>query len=205
MRPLRRGSRTTERTGTPADLLVVGLGNPGAEFAGTKHNVGADVVELLAQRHGARLRKSKERALVGEVRVGDKLLALAVPTTYMNDSGQAVAPLARRFGVAPDHIVIVHDELDLEPAVLRVKVGGGLAGHNGLRSIKQHLHDDGFVRVRIGVGKPRTKEQGADHVLSKFGKRAREEMAVTIQEAADAVEMILSDGVDAAMNKYNGR
>jgi len=205
MRPLRRGSRTTERTGTPADLLVVGLGNPGAEFAGTKHNVGADVVELLAQRHGARLRKSKERALVGEVRVGDKRLALAVPTTYMNDSGQAVAPLARRFGVAPDHIVIVHDELDLEPAVLRVKVGGGLAGHNGLRSIKQHLHDDGFVRVRIGVGKPRTKEQGADHVLSKFGKRAREEMAVTIQEAADAVEMILSDGVDAAMNRYNGR
>jgi len=205
MRPLRRGSRTTERTGTPADLLVVGLGNPGAEFAGTKHNVGADVVELLAQRHGARLRKSKERALVGEVRVGDKRLALAVPTTYMNDSGQAVAPLARRFGVAPDHIVIVHDELDLEPAVLRVKVGGGLAGHNGLRSIKQHLHDDGFVRLRIGVGKPRTKEQGADHVLSKFAKRAREEMAVTIQEAADAVEMILSDGVDAAMNRYNGR
>jgi PTH1 family peptidyl-tRNA hydrolase len=205
MRPLRRGSRTTERTGTPADLLVVGLGNPGAEFAGTKHNVGADVVELLAQRHGARLRKSKERALVGEVRVDDKRLALAVPTTYMNDSGQAVAPLARRFGVAPDHIVIVHDELDLEPAVLRVKIGGGLAGHNGLRSIKQHLHDDGFVRVRIGVGKPRTKEQGADHVLSRFGKRTREEMAVTIEEAADAVETILSNGVDAAMNEYNGR
>jgi PTH1 family peptidyl-tRNA hydrolase len=205
MRPLRRGSRTTERTGTPADLLVVGLGNPGAEFADTKHNVGADVVELLAKRHGARLRKSKERALVGEVRVDDKRLALAVPTTYMNDSGQAVAPLARRFGVAPDHIVIVHDELDLEPAVLRVKVGGGLAGHNGLRSIKQHLHDDGFVRVRIGVGKPRTKEQGADHVLSRFGKRTREEMAVTIEEAADAVETILSNGVDAAMNEYNGR
>jgi PTH1 family peptidyl-tRNA hydrolase len=205
MRPLRRGARTTERTGTPADLLVVGLGNPGAEFAGTKHNVGADVVELLAQRHGARLRKSKERALVDEVRVGEKRLALAVPTTYMNDSGQAVAPLARRFGVTPDHIVIVHDELDLEPAVLRIKVGGGLAGHNGLRSIRQHLHDDGFVRVRIGVGKPRSKEQGADHVLSRFGKRTREEMAVTIQEAADAVETILSEGVDAAMNKYNGR
>jgi PTH1 family peptidyl-tRNA hydrolase len=123
----------------------------------------------------------------------------------MNDSGQAVAPLARRFGVAPDHIVIVHDELDLEPAVLRVKIGGGLAGHNGLRSIKQHLHDDGFVRVRIGVGKPTSKEQGADHVLSRFGKRTREEMTVTIQEAADAVEQILADGVDAAMNEYNGR
>ena len=202
---LRRGARAAARTGTPADLLVVGLGNPGAEYASTKHNVGAAVIELLAQRHGARLRKSKERALVDEVRVDGKRLALAVPMTYMNDSGQAVAPLARRFGVAPDHIVIVHDELDLEPAVLRVKVGGGLAGHNGLRSIKQHLHDDSFVRVRIGVGKPKTKEQGADHVLSHFGKRDREQMAVTIEEAADAVETILNEGADAAMNKFNGR
>jgi peptidyl-tRNA hydrolase, PTH1 family len=202
---LRRGSRSSERTGTPADLLVVGLGNPGSEYAGTKHNVGAEVVELLARRHGGRLRKSKERALVDEVRVGGKRLALAVPTTYMNDSGQAVAPLARRFGVDPAHLVIVHDELDLAPAVLRVKVGGGLAGHNGLRSIKQHLHDDSFVRVRLGVGKPASKEQGADHVLSRFGKRDREQMAVTIEEAADAVELILHDGVDAAMNQYNGR
>jgi PTH1 family peptidyl-tRNA hydrolase len=202
---LRRGARNAARTGTPADLLVVGLGNPGAEYAHTKHNVGATVVELLAQRHGARLRKSKERALVDEVRVDGKRLALAIPTTYMNDSGQAVAPLARRFGVAPDHLVIVHDELDLEPAVLRVKVGGGLAGHNGLRSIKQHLHDDSFVRVRIGVGKPKTKEHGADHVLSRVGKRDREQMAVTIEEAADAVETILSEGADAAMNKFNRR
>jgi PTH1 family peptidyl-tRNA hydrolase len=202
---LRRGSRSSERTGTPADLLVVGLGNPGSEYAGTKHNVGAEVVELLARRHGGRLRKSKERALVDEVRVGGKRLGLAVPTTYMNDSGQAVAPLVRRFGVGPEHLVIVHDELDLEPAVLRVKVGGGLAGHNGLRSIKQHLHDDSFVRVRLGVGKPASKEQGADHVLSRFGKRDREQMAVTIDEAADAVEMILSDGVDAAMNRFNAR
>jgi len=202
---LRRGSRTSARTGTPADLLVIGLGNPGSEYAGTKHNVGAEVIELLARRHGGRLRKSKERALVDEVRVGEKRLALALPTTYMNDSGQAVAPLVRRFGVTPEQLVIVHDELDLEPAVLRVKVGGGLAGHNGLRSIKQHLHDDSFVRVRIGVGKPNSKEQGADHVLSRFGKRDREQMAVTVQEAADAVEVILNDGVDAAMNRYNGR
>jgi peptidyl-tRNA hydrolase, PTH1 family len=202
---LRRGSRSTERTGTPADLLVVGLGNPGAEYAGTKHNVGAEVVELLARRHGARLRKSKERSLVDEVSVRGRRLALAVPTTYMNDSGQAVAPLVRRYGVDSEHLVIVHDELDLEPAVLRVKVGGGLAGHNGLRSIKQHLHDDSFLRVRLGVGKPSSKEQGADHVLSRFGKRDREQMAVSIEEAADAVEMILADGVEAAMNRYNAR
>jgi len=202
---LRRGSRTSARTGTPADLLVVGLGNPGPEFAGTKHNVGAEVVDVLARRHGGRLRKTKERAFVDEIRVGDKRLALAVPTTYMNDSGQAVAPLVRRFGVAPAQLVVVHDELDLEPAVLRVKVGGGLAGHNGLRSIKAHLHDDTFVRVRLGVGKPSSKEHGADHVLSRFAKRDRDQMAVTIQEAADAIEMILTDGVDAAMNRYNGR
>jgi len=203
---LRRGTRPSARTGTPADLLVVGIGNPGEEYARTRHNVGAEVVDLLARRHGGRLRKSKElRATVDEVRVGSRRLALAIPTTYMNESGQAVAPLVRRFGVDPDHLVVVHDELDLPPAELRIKIGGGLAGHNGLRSIKQHLHSDGFARVRIGVGKPQSKEHGANHVLSGFSKRDREQIAVTLEEAADAVEMILADGIDAAMNRYNGR
>ena len=189
----------------PVDLLVVGLGNPGDEYARTRHNVGAEVVELLARRHGGKLRGSKGRARGDEVRVGDKRVALAIPLTYMNDSGEAVGALARRLGVEPDQIVIVHDELDLEPAVLRVKVGGGLAGHNGLRSIKQHLHTDEFIRVRIGVGKPPSKERGADHVLSRVSKREREAMDVTIEEAADAVECIVTDGVEAAMNRYNGR
>jgi len=197
--------RRAARTGTPADLLVVGLGNPGSEYEGTRHNVGAEVVQLLARRHGARLRKGKERALVDEVRVGDRRLALAVPLTFMNDSGQAVAVLARRYGVEPDHVVIVHDELDLPTAVLRVKAGGGLAGHNGLRSIKSHLHSDAFLRVRIGVDKPRSKEVGADHVLDRFSKQDRKAIDVTIEDAADAVELILTDGVDAAMNRYNTR
>jgi PTH1 family peptidyl-tRNA hydrolase len=200
-----RRDRRPERTGTPADVLVVGLGNPGEEFKRTRHNVGADVVEMLATRHGARLRKSKERALTDEVRVGDKRIALAIPLTYMNDSGQAVAALARRYGVDPEQVVIVHDELDLPPATLKVKAGGGLAGHNGLRSIKQHLHSDAFLRVRIGVGKPVSKEQGADHVLNRFGKRERTEIDVTLEDAADAVELIASNGVDAAMNRYNTR
>jgi PTH1 family peptidyl-tRNA hydrolase len=126
-----------------------------------------------------------------------------VPITYMHDSGQAVAPLVKKFDVMPEQLVIVHDELDLPPAALRVKVGGGLAGHNGLRSIKQHLHTDEFLRVRIGVGKPPSKERGANHVLSPVSKRDREEMAVTIERAADAVETILRDGVDAAMNTFN--
>ena len=189
----------------PVDLLVVGLGNPGDEYARTRHNVGAEVVELLARRHGGKLHGSKGRARSDEVRVGDRRVALAVPLTYMNDSGEAVGALARRLGVEPEQIVIVHDELDLPPAVLRVKVGGGLAGHNGLRSIKQHLHTEEFVRVRIGVGKPPSKERGADHVLSRVSKREREAMDVTVEEAADAVECIATDGVQAAMNRYNTR
>ena len=191
------------RTGTPADLLVVGLGNPGDEFARTRHNVGAEVIELLADRHGAKLKKGKERARVDEVRIAGKRVALAIPLTYMNDSGDSVRLLARRYGVEPDQVVIVHDELDLPVATLRVKAGGGLAGHNGLRSIKSHLHSDEFLRVRIGVDKPESKERGADHVLNRFGKRERAEVDVTIVQAADAVEMIAADGVDQAMNTFN--
>ena len=201
----RRAAGSPARTGTPAELLVVGLGNPGDEYARTRHNVGAEVVELLARRHGGKLRGSKGRARSDEVRIDAKRVALAIPLTYMNDSGEAVGALARRLGVEPEQIVIVHDELDLAPEVLRVKVGGGLAGHNGLRSIKQHLHTDEFVRVRIGVGKPPSKERGADHVLSRVSKRERQAMDVTVEEAADAVECIVTDGVDAAMNRYNGR
>jgi len=200
---LRRGASSGPRTGTPADLLVVGLGNPGAEYARTRHNVGAEVVELLAARHGARLRKGKERAHTDEVNVGGKRLALAIPTTYMNDSGAAVQALVRRYGVTPEQVVIVHDELDLPVAVLKLKAGGGLAGHNGLRSIKAHLKTDEFLRVRIGVGKPQSKEHGVDHVLNKFAKRERAEIEVTLEQAADAVEAILADGIDAAMNRFN--
>jgi PTH1 family peptidyl-tRNA hydrolase len=197
---LRRGG---ERRGTPADYLVVGLGNPGAEYAKTRHNVGAEVVELLARRHGASLRKGRERAQVDEVRIEGKRVALAIPVTYMNDSGDAVRLLAHRYGVEPEQIVIVQDELDLPVAALKLKAGGGLAGHNGLRSIKAHLHTDTFLRVRIGVSKPESKERGVDHVLNKFAKRERTEIDVTIEQAADAVEAIVRDGIADAMNRYN--
>lgn len=200
---LRRRKAPGPRTGTPADLLVVGLGNPGEEYARTKHNVGAEVVTRLAARHGARLRKGKERALADEVRIDGRRVVLAIPLTYMNDSGEAVRLLVRRYGVTPQQLVVVHDELDLPVAALRVKSGGGLAGHNGLRSIKNHLHSDEFQRVRIGVGKPTSKERGADHVLSHFAKRDRPAVDATIELAADAVETIAREGVDAAMNRYN--
>jgi len=195
--------RLRPRRGTPADLLVVGLGNPGDEYRGSRHNLGAEVVELLARRHGGRLRKRKERALVDEVTIDGRRVALAVPLTYVNDSGNAVGALVRRFGVDPEQLVVVHDELDLPVAELKVKSGGGLAGHNGLRSIVEHLHTQDFQRVRIGVGKPVSKERGADHVLNRFGKRERAEVDVTVEQAADAVETIVREGVDAAMNRFN--
>lgn len=191
--------------GTPADLLVVGLGNPGEEYEHTRHNVGADVVRLLARRHGARLRRYRYQAVTGEGRVDGHRLALAIPLTYVNDSGAAVAPLVRRYGVGPERIVVVHDELDLPVAALRVKVGGGLAGHRGLRSIERALGTSGFLRVRIGIEKPPSRDRGADHVLDRFGKRERQEIDVALERAADAVEMILTDGVQAAMTRFNQR
>jgi peptidyl-tRNA hydrolase, PTH1 family len=191
------------RSGTPADYLVVGLGNPGDEYTRTRHNVGAETVELLAARHRATLKKEKVRARAVETRIGAKRVALAVPLTYMNDSGLAVVALARRYSVEPEQIIVVHDELDLPVATLQVKSGGGLAGHNGLKSIVAHLHSDAFARVRIGVGKPASKEQGVDHVLKRFSKRERAEIDVTLEQAADAVECIIGDGIDAAMNRFN--
>ena len=199
----RRGA-AAERRGTPADLLVVGLGNPGGEYEQSRHNVGAEAVALLAERHGAALKRSRERALVAEVRIGEQRVVLAFPQTYVNLSGEAVGLLVRRHGITdPTRIVVVHDELDLPLGRVKVKQGGGLAGHNGLRSIKAHLHTDEFLRVRIGVGKPPSKEHGAAHVLRRVSKRDRVELDIAVQEAADAVEAILAEGVDAAMNRFN--
>jgi peptidyl-tRNA hydrolase, PTH1 family len=192
------------RHGTPADLLVVGLGNPGSEYAATRHNVGVWVVELLARRHGGQLKKSKEHALVSEVRVGAHRVTLAFPQTYMNESGRAVAALVRRHGIEDLHrLVIVQDELDLPTGRLKLKLGGGLAGHNGLKSIKAHLHSEDFVRVRIGVGKPPGTQAGADYVLRRPGKAEQTELDVVVERAADAIEAILTEGVEAAMARYN--
>jgi len=201
----RKSGGGTESRGAAADLLVVGLGNPGEQYARTRHNVGADVVEVLAGRWGGRLRSGKERALVDEVSVAGRRLALAVPLTFMNLSGESVAPLVRRYRVTPDALVVVHDELDFDLARLQVKFGGGLAGHNGLRSIVAHLHTQDFARIRIGIGKPPGQREGADHVLRRFGKAERTLIDVTVELAADAVEAILADGVEVAMNRFNQR
>jgi PTH1 family peptidyl-tRNA hydrolase len=188
-----------------ADWLVVGLGNPGAEYAGTRHNVGADTVDVLAGRHGSTLKRSKHRALTADVRIEGMATVLAFPQTYYNESGQAVASLCRWYDIGPDRVIVVHDELDLAPGRLKVKVGGGLAGNNGLKSIKAHLHTDGFLRVRIGVGKPPGRMAGADHVLRRPGKAERTELDIVIQEAADAVTLLVTAGPERAMDRYNIR
>jgi PTH1 family peptidyl-tRNA hydrolase len=161
---------------------------------------------LLARRHGASLKLDRRaRALAGAATAGGRRLVLAFPQTYYNDSGISVLTLAKRHDLldTPDLIVIVHDELDLPVGRLKVKVGGGLAGNKGLQSIKAHLHTDAFTRVRIGVGKPPGREHGADHVLHRPGKSERTQLDVTIEEAADAVELILSEGTDSAMQRFN--
>ena len=195
-----------ERRGTPADFLVVGLGNPGTDFEGTRHNVGADTVDLLARRHGQVLRKGKERATVAEVHIAARRVALAFPLTYMNLSGESVQLLVRRYGLTDgEQLVIVHDELDLDAGRLKLKQGGGLAGHNGLRSIVQHLGTTDFVRLRIGVGRPPSSQSGKEYVLRRPGKAEQVKLDIAVAEAADAVEHLVAHGVDSAMNVVNRR
>lgn len=153
-----------------------------------------------------KLARDKHRAISAVANFGGARVVLAFPQTYMNESGIAVSALAKWHDVTdPRRIVIVHDELDLEVGRLKLKEGGGLAGNNGLKSVKAHLKTDEFLRVRIGIGKPPGKQFGADHVLKKPSKAEREALEVTIQEAADAVELIVSSGMAAAMNSVNAR
>jgi PTH1 family peptidyl-tRNA hydrolase len=190
----------------PVDWLVVGLGNPGAEYERTRHNSGADAVAALAARHGGALRRDgKIKVLADTVRVGQHRVLLAFPQTYYNESGLAAGGLLRRHDLDPEQLIVVHDELDLPPGRIKLKFGGGLAGNKGLASIKAHLGTDEFARVRIGVGKPPGRQQGAGHVLKRPGKAERTELDLTIEEAADAVELIVADGIDAAMQRFNTR
>ncbi len=194
-----------KHTDSPADLVVVGLGNPGDKFVGSRHNVGAEVVELLAERHGQVLGKSRQAALVAEVRVDGKRVVLAFPQTFMNKSGEAVRALVRRWNIAEhlDRLVVVHDELDLPPGRIKVKFGGGLAGHYGLSSIKAHLHSAEFTRIRIGVGKPPDSRAGADYVLKRPGRADRDSLDDAVERAAEAALALLEHPVDIVMNRYN--
>jgi peptidyl-tRNA hydrolase, PTH1 family len=186
---------------------VLGLANPGAEFVGTRHNVGGAAVELLCRRYSVSPRTEKgTHARVVAVEADARRVVFAIAETYMNESGLAALGVVSRFldGDAT-RLLVVHDELDLAPGVVRVKVGGGTAGHNGLRSIDQHLKRLDFSRVRIGIGKPRSRDHGASHVLAKPSRAEAELISLGIELAADAVELVISDGPDQAMTIVNAR
>jgi peptidyl-tRNA hydrolase, PTH1 family len=197
VRLFRRGEQSSS-----LDLLVAGLGNPGPEYARTRHNVGWLVVDELARRHGGSFR-GKFSGRLAEVRVGGRRLALLKPQTYMNESGRSVAAAARFFKTPPAELLVVHDDVDLEPARLQARSGGGLAGHNGLRSIAQALGTQDFLRLRIGVGRPGRGDRRpvADYVLSDFEPEV--DVDVLVGEAADAVETLAGAGLDAAQRRFN--
>lgn len=201
-----RRSRSEGRSGSASTLVIVGLANPGDEYAGSRHNVGGDAVRLVAQRRGASFSLEKRQRCVS-VTITTKYgpVTLAVPTTFMNESGAALPPLLRRTSLEDlTRLVIAHDELDLEPGRLQLKQGGGLAGHNGLRSIAQTLGTNEFARLRIGIGKPLRKEQGADYVLQRATGARKLALAQDVANAADAIEMLLDDDFDEAQRRVNG-
>ena len=192
--------------------LVVGLGNPGKKYEQTRHNVGQSAIDELCRRWNVSLREGKDKARVGETTLrdaagNDHKVVLAIPMTFMNESGQAVRLLMKRHNLKFDsdiaQLIIVHDELDLEPGVVRAKVGGGLAGHNGLRSITSHLSTQDYARVRIGVGKPPSADEGADHVLRKVAPADRVILDAAVGVAADVVESFVLRGSAVTMNTYN--
>ena len=198
MRLFRRG----EQPASTLDLLVAGLGNPGRGHERDRHNVGWMVVDELARRHGGTWR-SKFNGSIAETRVGERRVALLKPETYMNESGKSIAAAARFFKVAPEALLVVHDDVDLEVGRLQAKAGGGLAGHNGLRSIAQVLGTQDFLRLRIGVGRPERGDPRpvADYVLSPFA--AEDDRDGLVARSADAIETLLSDGLAVAQQRYN--
>jgi PTH1 family peptidyl-tRNA hydrolase len=182
-------------------LLVVGLGNPGPQYATTRHNFGFLVADVLADRIGAAFKVHKKSgAEVVTGRLGDKSVVLAKPRVYMNESGRQVGPLANFYSVAPTDVVILHDELDIDFGRIRLKFGGGAAGHNGLRSVTASLGTNEFQRVRLGIGKPPGRQSGASFVLEAFNSRERPELGVVCEQAADATELLIRAGLEPAQN-----
>ena len=202
MRLLRLGRRAPAERVSSLDLIVAGLGNPGPEYERTRHNLGWLVVDELASRHGGSFR-SKFSGRLAELRIDGKRVALLKPETYMNESGRSLGAAARFFKAEPDALLVVHDDVDLEPGRLQARAGGGLAGHNGLRSIAQALGTQEFLRLRIGVGRPGRGDRRSvsDYVLSGFDPD--EDVDALVTRSADAVETILRDGLESAQARFN--
>jgi peptidyl-tRNA hydrolase, PTH1 family len=182
------------RRGTPVDWLIVGLGNPGSEYAGTRHNIGFEVANLLAERWDLPRAKAKYRGLLTEGRTGPggPRVAILLPQTYMNEAGQSVSPARGAMKLDLDHVLVVHDEIDLPFGEIRTRTGGGLAGHNGLKSLRQGLGSPDFARVRIGVGRPPTTDPDrvAAYVLGRFAE-PKDEVQQLIEKAADVTEKVI--------------
>ncbi len=183
--------------GSKPAFAIVGLGNPGPSYSRTRHNVGAELVERLSN---ADLKRTRGQMRVAETDVEGVPVVLGIPTTYMNESGRPIARLVKKEGLRPAQLLIVQDELDLPPGRVRLKEGGGTAGHNGLRSIEAALRSRDFLRLRIGVGKPPSKEEGKDHVLSKMPPDVRKLIDDSIERGLEAVKVLVRDGFDAAQN-----
>lgn len=192
------------RRSAHAPLIIVGLGNPGPAYTRTKHNLGAALVERLADGLGLSMKRERGQMRVAEGSLQGRDVVLAVPTTFMNVSGPPVGRLVRKRGAGPEDLLVVHDELDLPPGRVRLKAGGGTAGHNGLRSIEASLRSRDFLRMRIGVGKPPSKEEGADHVLSRLTPEERELVEGAIERGIEALHVLARDGLDAAQNVLHG-
>jgi peptidyl-tRNA hydrolase, PTH1 family len=187
--------------------LVVGLGNPGDKYSSTRHNIGFMVADELANRYTGKFSSHKYRALVSEVRLGvgseAPKLIIVKPSTYMNDSGNAVAPLAKYFNTAPQQIIAIHDELDIPFNAIRVKLGGGDNGHNGLKSLTQSLSTPDYFRIRVGIGRPTTPQDTADYVLDNFSKAERSVVPDLALRACDAIESLVNKGLENTQQNFN--
>jgi len=192
-----------------APFLVVGLRNPGPDYEGTRHNIGADVLDELASRAlpmpASFSAHKKTQCDVAETRFADRRVVLAAPRSYMNLSGGPVSSVAKYYSVAPTDVVVVHDEIDLDFGQVRLKRGGGEGGHNGLRSVSSSLGTRDYLRVRVGVGRPPGRMDVADYVLKRFAKAEQPDVPFLVSDAADAVELLLRHGLEAAQNEVHPR
>ncbi len=185
--------------------MIAGLGNPGTEYAATKHNVGFMLADALAERLGASSWRTKQDALVAEARLGTEKILLVKPLTYMNESGRAVGPLLSWYKLGPEDLVVIHDDMDIPVGTVRIRKKGSAGGHNGMKSVIYHVGDENFIRVRIGIGHPREHQDVIRHVLSPFSAEDAQKIREAIEYLLPAMECIVRDGVDLAMNRYNPR
>lgn len=196
--------RREEKLEEGKTFLIAGLGNPGKEYRSSRHNIGFMVIDQLEKEMAFKIGKVQQRSLVGSGKFENWHIILAKPQTFMNLSGSAVSSLLRFYKITPDHLLVIHDDVDLPLGSLRLRPSGSSGGHRGLDSIIQHLHSQDFPRLRVGVGRPPGRMSTASYVLEGFLPSEQDLLEIMLQKSADAVKMILTNGVETAMNKYNG-